>query len=134
MRNLSKDMTDGEKGRFARFIVPFFVGKHKQKDVRLWDGLASRLGPELLAQKAIQVESVKKVLSLLGRFGRYLAIRGVIDRPWAILLPTRGRSLATPLQMTDLPSIFKSYLFLRVAKESSGANFLGMLGLVDLDD
>lgn len=84
--------------QFERYILPFFVGKKGEKNVRKWRHYIIDYTTWLLTETGLQNgPSQKKMIWMLRRFGEFLVAKGVLDYPWVVLVPAKNEKRKTPL-------------------------------------
>ena len=111
LRKLSDATMADERTRFYNHVIPFIVGQHGLKDVRTWYTVTPKMGPHLLSAGILKTEQVKKCLSLLSRFSKYLTMNGILPHPWLMVLPTDGDKstlLETSLSPADVFNFVRS--------------------------
>jgi integrase len=91
-----------ENDLFERHILPFFVMQHERKNPTEWHGLVPEYHDWL--GERLGVRGVRKVLGILGRFGKWLVFRRLMWVPFAIQLPADVRAKITPLKRPVDPS------------------------------
>lgn len=87
---------------FNGHLLPYFIGKHEQKDPSKWYSLVPGLFEHLLGAGLAQ-SSIKKVLQVLGHFGRWMVYQQILDYPFTIVAPKAPNHKVTPLKKRMAP-------------------------------
>jgi integrase len=89
-----------EKIIFDKYILPYFVGLHKAKDIRKWRELGGNLRAWLTENTTLDVKTKRAVIQTVNRFGRWLADLNKIDVAWRFRTPSlklKRRDRKSPL-------------------------------------
>lgn len=91
------------------FIAPFFVRDHQRKDPTRWHDLVPEFHTYLLSRQ-ISVDTKKKVLWALERFGKHLVFHRLMTFPFNIQTPARDNVKTTPLKVRKTPDEIISFV------------------------
>jgi hypothetical protein len=86
------------------YAVEYFVRQHATKNVRRW-WLHTATFPVWLraTYNTLHIDTVKKIIHAVRRFGEYLATHHIIPQPWLIPLPRVRKRPTTPLLRAVAP-------------------------------
>jgi integrase len=101
-RKRRSSTAETETAIFERHIVPFFVGKHKNKRPASWHDLVPGFHSYLF-EKGYGDRTIQKTLWVLERFGRHLVFQRHMHFPFAVQVPARENQKITPLKSRKTP-------------------------------
>lgn len=93
---------DVETTTFEKVIIPFFLGIHQKKDPKHWHELVPEFHVHLSTEK-FSIQSRKKILWLLKRFGDSIVFSRYMSFPFAVQIPVTKTAKITPLKARKSP-------------------------------
>ena len=124
MRNLEDKTMKSRENEFRGYILPYFVGKHGEKDVRNWFKHVGGFSMHVLTESGLKnMIDVKKKIWLVRRFGEYLVTSRVMTSPWVLMMPSSKVKPETTLKQRISPEeVFKEARILLAKSEIPSSN------------
>lgn len=103
LRNTNVGVLRRELSHFNKYILPYFVQKHTERDITKWYKHTAGLSVYLKKEVELSNNTTKKIAWMVERFGKYLFAKGIIASVWHVPIPVLGRKASTPLKQELTP-------------------------------
>lgn len=104
IKKIETKTRDARDSDFYLYVVPYFVERCGEKDVRNWYKHVKKFTLFISAESGLKnpVDRKKKIW-LVRRFGEYLVTSNILSQPWVLVMPSTKVKPKTPLRVRRDP-------------------------------